>query len=178
MRRLAFALVFAAGLAVAEERVSICYNYGCLAQADIVYSGGQLEQVRRLLAAAPDAAAEREALAAIVGRLYRWAGEQSPVGADRGGDMPDDSVNGRMDCIDHARSTTRLLRMLEGRGLLRFHRVLEPARRSFLILQHFSAVVEEAGGGRFVIDSWFRDNGEPAVVLPLEKWLRGGGPSV
>ncbi len=97
---------------------------------------------------------------------------------------------------------------------------MEPARRTRLILQHFSAVIEvlsvaeridrlppgealagcnctedglvigAAGEGdgdgkattvrdeRYVVDSWFVDNGEPAVVLPLAEWLNGGGPNV
>ena len=118
-----------------------------------------------------------------------------------------------MDCIDHSTSTTRLLELVEARGGLRFHRVVEPARRTRLILQHFSAVIEvltaeeriarlppgealagcnctedgqviEAADGadrpgeRYVVDSWFVDNGEPAVVLPLAEWLKGGGPNV
>jgi hypothetical protein len=103
-----------------------------------------------------------------------------------------------MDCIDHATSTTRLLRLLEARGWLRFHRVLEPLRRTrFVVAQHFSAVVEElaaaspsqseakavkTGEGqareRFVIDSWYYDNGKPAAVLPLQQWLDGADPDV
>jgi len=33
-------------------------------------------------------------------------------------------------------------------------------------------------GERYAVDSWFVDNGEPAVVLPLAEWLNGGGPNV
>ena len=141
------------------------------------------------------------------------AGTQTPVGADRAGNFLDAEAHGRMDCIDHSTSTTRLLELVEARGGLRFHRVVEPARRTRLILQHFSAVIEvltveeriarmppgealagcnctedgqviEAADGadrpgeRYVVDSWFVDNGEPAVVLPLAEWLKGGGPNV
>ncbi|HWS12263.1 MAG TPA: hypothetical protein VN279_05670, partial [Rhodocyclaceae bacterium] len=134
-----------------------------------------------------------------VGRLYAWAGERSPVGADKGGNLPDGDTFGRMDCIDHSTSTTRLLKMVEARGWLRFHRVLDPVRRSrFLLDQHFSAAVEETGpaaavtpaagemlkvsegrpAARFAVDSWFFDNGTPAVVMPLEDWLSGDSPDV
>ena len=37
---------------------------------------------------------------------------------------------------------------------------------------------EDRPGQRYVVDSWFVDNGEPAVVLPLAEWLKGGGPNV
>jgi len=37
----------------------------------------------------------------------------------------------------------------------------------------------ERAGERYVVDSWFVDNGEPAVVLPLaEIGSNGGGPNV
>ena len=132
-----------------------------------------------------------------------------------------DLAGARCEAFDHAvqamswrgASTTRLLELVEARGGLRFHRVLAPARRTRLILQHFSAVIEvltveeritrlppgealagcnctedgqviEAADGAdrpgepYVVDSWFVDNGEPAVVLPLAEWLNGGGPNV
>ena len=37
---------------------------------------------------------------------------------------------------------------------------------------------DSPSGARFVIDSWFREHGEPAVVLPLADWLDGDGPNV
>jgi hypothetical protein len=154
-------------------------------------------------------------LAEVLGELYRLAAMQTPVGADRAGNYLDGDVEGRMDCIDHSTSTTRLLKLIETRGALRFHRVLAPERRTRFIMQHFSAVIEELApaeriarlapgtalahcnctedgliieapdgaevarpGERYAVDSWFVDNGEPAVVLPLAEWLNGGGPNV
>lgn len=214
-------------VAGADEKIGICYNYGCAAQAEIVYDERQLEEVGRLLALANSAESERALLAQGLGRLYGWAGEQSPVKNDRGGNYPDEGVEGRMDCIDHSTSTTRLLRMMERRGWLRWHRVLEARRRVRVVLfQHFSAVIEElpearratatapatvpdyvpvmlamcncaavlddiprpavqepvaesaAEPERFVVDSWFVDNGRPAVIMPLASWLQGEGPDV
>jgi len=193
--------VLTAAQAQGGAEVDICFNYGCQAQVRIRYSDAQLEAVRQMLAAAEDAGRERAALAVAIGQLYGWAGEQSAIRNDRGGDYADDAVYGRMDCIDHATSTTRLLRLLDARGWLRFHRVDEVARRwRFLIFQHFTAVVEEirppigivataaaaiptalSGGrpaARFAVDSWFYDNGMAAVVLPLDQWLDGAGPDV
>lgn len=172
-----------AGTVAADETVRICYGYGCLVQTDIRYTEGQLGTVRRLLSAAVDADSERKMLAEAIGRLYGWAGEQSAVHNDRGGNYADDNVSGKMDCIDHSTSTTRLLRLIEGRGYLRRHRVLEPEARNFagLIPAHWSAVIEEKTSGeaaRFVVDSWFVDNGQPAVILPLADWKKGAGPDV
>jgi hypothetical protein len=172
--------------APAEQRVVVCYNYGCLAQAEVVYDDQQLRELAEILAPAQDAADERAAIGVAIGRLLGWAGKQSPIFADRGGNYDDDGVDGGMDCIDHSTTTTRLLKMMAAQGLLRFHRVLEPVLRSrFLIFEHYSALIEAIDEGdaalpaserRYVVDSWFFDNGQPAVVMPLAQWQAGDYP--
>ena len=181
----AFFVGLSAGPVMADERVEICYNYGCLVRAEVVFSELRLVEIAGRLRLADSAVAERAILARVVGQLYRWAGEQSPIGADRPGNYLDFGENGMMDCIDHSESTTQLLRMLEARGLLRFHAVEPVSRRvRWVFAQHFSAVIRErseespADGARFVVDSWFGEHGDPAVVLPLEDWLDGEGPNV
>ena len=211
-------LVLAASAAQAGESATFCYDYGCNIEARVWFNDAQLAMVRDQLRGAADAGEERRQIALALGALYRWAGEQLPIHADKGGDYADDGVEGRMDCIDHATTTTRLLRLIEAHGWLRHHRVIEPARRSFLIAQHFSAVIEarvapvavrtageengycvgcnEEGGtviagsrsrraapapdpmmdARWAIDTWFRDHGAPAVVMPLATWLGGAYP--
>ncbi len=171
--------------AVSAETVRVCYNYGCLAEAEAHFDEARMTLLAAWLGAAQDAADERARLSLAVGWMLGWAGEQTPIAADRGGNFADQAAFGRMDCIDHSTTTTRLLRLLEARGWLRFHRVAEPAQRVLYLVQvHFSAQIEERavppeGGGtlaapeRHVVDSWFRDNGQPAVVMRLEEWLAG-----
>ena len=184
------AVLFFAALCVspvwADEPVSVCFNYGCLTQNEVIFSDEQLEELGLSLRRAHTSAEERALIGEAIGRLLGWAGQQSPISADRGGNYADDAVYGRMYCIDHSTTTTRLLRLLERRGLLRFHRVLEPVRRlRFLVSEHYSAQIEEIendrneenDGMRFVVDSWFFDNGHPAVVMPLESWLNGESPN-
>jgi hypothetical protein len=180
-------LLVLAGSAAANEALSVCYNYGCLSEDEVLYSDAQLLHLQELLADAHGAVHERALIGVAIGWMLGWAGQQTPISADRGGNFADDGVYGRMDCIDHSTTTTRLLRLMERRGWLRFHRVLEPAlRKHFLLFDHFSAQIEEiekvAPDGdevaRYVVDSWFFDNGLPAVVIPLENWLAGEGPDV
>jgi hypothetical protein len=197
MRWLTFCFFLSAATAAIAETaatVKVCYDYGCLVEEEVGYTAEQLADVRDLLGAAVNAAEERERVSQAVGRLLGWAGQQTPISADRGGNVADGGVYGRMDCIDHSTTTTRLLRLLENRGWLQFHRVLEPVQRiRYLVAVHFSAQIEvlapaaeraqplvaepdtAAEPVRFVIDSWFRDNGQPAVVLPLANWLDGEG---
>jgi len=167
----------------ADETVRICHGYGCEYQAPVRFTEGQLGQVRRMMFAATDAATERGVLAVAIGRLYGWGGEQSDIHNDRGGNFADDELPGKMDCIDHSNSTTRLLQLLTRRCYLRWHRVLAPEARNFagILPVHWSAVIEEKQDGEprlFAVDSWFVDNGQPAVILPLDEWKKGAGPDV
>lgn len=187
MRWLAVVLLMLAGLASADEQVLVCFNYGCAAMEPVHYREHELLAIRDLLDDAVSAAHERELLGVAIGWLLGIAGQQTPIAADRGGNYADAGVHGKMDCIDHSTTTTHLLKMIERRGWLRWHRVLAPAvRHRVLFLQHWSAVIEEEprmpmrdeepfARPRYAVDSWFRDNGQPAVVLPLESWLDGEG---
>jgi hypothetical protein len=189
MRRVIAALpLLLAGAAWADSALQVCYNYGCAVEEIVIFSDGRLAWVNEMLAAASTPEREREMLALVVGQLYAWAGEQTPIWRDRGGNLDDDQeTDGRMDCIDHSTTTTRFLEMIAARGALRFHRVLAPMRRTrWLFGQHFSAVIEELGPlrdvehpdpERYVVDSWFRDNGKPAAIMPLENWLEGEDPN-
>ena len=191
MRALFFGLAMLACSGLwASERIEVCFNYGCLNTATVTYGERQLAEVRDLLDDAVDAAHERELIAVVIGRLLGWAGKQSPIGADRGGNYADDGVYGRMDCIDHATTTTRLLRLLADKGWLHWHRVLAPEVRTRLVIfDHWTAVIEEEPKApyrdehplsrkRYAVDSWFYDNGHPAVVMPLDEWLDWEEPNV
>ena len=173
------ALVLPARSAHAEV-VTICYNYGCYARAPGDYSDAQLERLHQALAAAADAKAEREAISAVIGRMYAIAGEQTPVWRDKGGNYADAGENGKMDCIDHSTNTSAFLRLLEARGWLRFHDVLQPImRRRFFFAVHWAARIRERETQSvYVVDSWFFDNGHPALVLPVKDWLAGKTPHV
>lgn len=188
MKWLGVLLVLCSLTAGAGEKVAVCFNYGCLNTATVVFSKAQLAEVQGLLDDATDAAHERELVAVVIGRLLGWAGKQTPIWADRGGNFADEGIHGKMDCIDHSTTTTRLLLMLERRGGLRWHKVLEPeVRTRFLFFQHWTAVIEEEAKApfrdehpftsvRYAVDSWFYDNGKPAVVMPLDHWLDWEGP--
>lgn len=171
------ALVGAAQAARADE-VAICYNYGCYAKAQVVFDEQRLESLHQLLAPAGDARAEREAISLAIGRMYAIAGEQTPVWRDKGGDYADEGVDGKMDCVDHSTNTDNFLRLLQARGWLRFHEVLEPLRRiRFIVAVHWTARIRDRGTQQvYAVDSWYFDNGHPAAVLAIEDWFAGKLP--
>lgn len=166
----------------AEVKVPVCFNYGCSERVMVRFTDADMLGVREVMLGAGSAVEERKAIPAALVLLYRAAGQQTPIHADRGGNLLDAGVQGRMDCIDHSTTTTSFLDLIASRELLRFHRVREPARRARFFSQHFSAVIEVVGeaeerGGSYAVDSWFVDHGQPALMIPLDEWLGGGGPN-
>jgi len=156
-------------------RLMVCYDYGCKAQDEVVFEDALFDEVEEMLQTAVDARSERFAISAAVARMYVEAGKQTPIWRDHGGDSADEGI-GSMDCIDHAANTTTFLKLLEARGLLRFHDVGLAVKRGFFA-EHWAALINERkGGAHYTVDSWFYDFGMPAVVTPLPDWLDGLRP--
>lgn len=179
MRAWLILVMLSFGLTAQADEVSICYNYDCAVTAKVNLLVNELSAARRLLLRAMDAAEEREAISLVIGLFEVAAGRQTPTWADKGRNVNDDGVDGRMDCIDEAANATAYLRLLEGRNWLKFHRVLEPLKRApLLVNDHWAArIVEKKTGQEFAVDSWFFDNGQPAFVVPLDEWLAGAEPN-
>lgn len=164
--------------AAAADELSVCYNYSCREQALVTFKLRELKTLKSILKASSDAAAERAAIARALGQMRVFAGEQSPTYRDKGENIYDDELDGRMDCIDHASNSTTYLRLLVKRGWLKHHRVIEPVMRAPLFLDvHWAAAIEEnLTGAKFAVDSWFFDHGAPADIFPLDAWLAGARP--
>lgn len=172
-------LLLCSGLAAQADEVSICYNYDCAVTARVNLRVNELHAARRLLLQATDAVEEREAISLVIGLFEVAAGLQTPTWADKGRNVNDDGVDGRMDCIDESANATSYLRLLESKGWLKSHLVLEPLKRAPRLLDdHWAARIAEKETGReFAVDSWFLDNGQPAFVVPLEEWRNGAEPN-
>lgn len=192
MRRGARCLAFAAlaaivGAAPAEDligtdeqvaRIDVCYDFGCASRKRVYIFDTEWQPVAALLRGSTSAADERARLARALGLMEDLVGEVTPTGADRAGNAHEGGGDsGQMDCVDESTNATTYLDLFAAQHLLRFHRVRERVYRAPLLIdQHWAAQVEETGSGRrFAVDSWFRDNGEPALVLPLGDWEQGVG---
>jgi hypothetical protein len=168
--------LLAAASARAEE-VPVCFNYGCKDVATVSFGLSELGEIKRLFAEAASPQAEREAIARAMGTLYFHAALQTPTWRDRGGNIDDDELDGRMDCIDHSTNTTSYLALLQRTGLLRFHVVTGRVQRGRFLAIHWGAgIAEKATEARWIVDTWFLDPGSPATIYPLDEWLEGARP--
>ena len=90
-----------------------------------------------------------------------------------------------MDCIDESINTTLYLVLFQKYGLMRVHMIEDRVTRGWFIggWPHTTAVISEIPGSMgkgssksWAVNSWFMDNGEAPLILPLDKWKSGWQP--
>jgi len=157
-----------------------CLDYHCDRTRRIDLDAADWAPVRRLFEGVTDAPGEREAIAATIARLEDTVGRITGSWRDLAGNRAGIDQPGQLDCIAESINTTTYLRLLAEDGLLRHHRVEPRAKRTrWLVWNHWTAVVRESASGQaYAVDSWYRDNGEPPHVLPIDAWRRGAGLEV
>lgn len=160
---------------------SVCYRHGCTGVTTINLGPGAWQKIVQIFAApAASAATERARIAQAVALLERLVGPLSGTANDRGGNLAGMWHGGnQMDCIDESTNTTTYLTLLQQAGLLAWHRVEGRSTRGFIIFgwPHTTAVISEIRSEkRWVVDSWFHDNGTPPEIVPLDEWKAGWSP--
>jgi hypothetical protein len=158
----------------------VCHGYGCAWRDYVTLSESEWQEVRAGMAPpAANAAAERMQIADTIGLIERIVGAKLGTAEDRAGTPFNWGDPKQLDCVDESINTSTYLHLLGNAGLLRYHTVRDPRRRTgFLRLsQHYTAVIEDNRTRRqYAIDSWFNENGQPAEVVELDRWLAGWSP--
>ncbi len=161
------------------ERVSfpVCYDFTCRTQETVTLSEGHWNSVAILFAARPASAREeRLAIQKAIARMEQLVGFHTPTYRDlprnyTGEDDAVASLPGQMDCVDESINTNTYLEVFQQQGLLAHHRVVPRAYRRALLNQHWAGQVEElAGGDRYVVDSWFLENGRQPYIVHSDDW--------
>lgn len=161
---------------------SVCSQHDCRTRVPVSLdppSWARIEQLFR--PPAGSAAEERARVAEAIGLMERLVADAADTHHDKGGDFNGFGEPGsQLDCVDESVNTTTYLTLFQQQGLLRWHRVVHRATRGYLIFggwPHYTAVIEDRGTARaWVVDSWFRDNGAAADVLPVAEWREGWYP--
>lgn len=160
------------------ERFNICHAHGCTQTSAVSLTAAQWAQVRSVFNGTADAADERQRLRAAIALLERWAGKQTGTDRDIGGSFPGFGRGGQMDCIDEMVNTATYIRMMERDGLLAHHRLDSHEYLGFFetaFWPHAAVAIRQIGSGeRFIVDSWWLDNGAPPYVVAYDEWWEGG----
>lgn len=202
MRRWYFSLIFLLSAAVAHAdgeaigRVlqqqptlagfDMCHSGGCADISRVSLSAEEWQQVIHAFDPRPQTAeAERNCIANAIGVMEQIVGAKTATNTDHGGTFGNFAVAGQLDCNDEATNSTTYMKLMMQAGLIRFHEIMDTKTRGYFFYHgwpHTTAVIREKKSGQhsdqdYAVDSWFYDNGTPAVILPLDVWKSGWKPS-
>jgi len=164
------------------ENVRHCRGYGCKYIVNVAMSERDWHKIRLAFRPkAKNAAAERKQIARAIALFEQTVGPLAGTQYDERGTFRK-TGDYQLDCVDESTNTTTYLAVLENAKLLKFHTVAGPIIRMPIIhagrWPHQTAVVTETKTGTlYAIDSWFRDNGTPADIIPLKEWKEGWKPA-
>ncbi len=159
---------------VGIDQLPVCMNFSCRRKEIVELSHEDWESIANWLKQpAPDAAAERNNIKQAIGWMEVVVGRYTPTHLDVGGDLQNGKVTfpGQLDCIDESLNTTTYLKLFEQNNLLKYHTVIERAYRRSIFDQHWAGQLQTLEGGeRWVVDSWFQDNGYLPYIQRSEEW--------
>jgi len=158
------------------QAITVCYDFSCKNMQLVRLNKSHWERVAGLFYLNGSAQEERQRIKQAIAMLESIVGQYAPTYRDVGMNWPYENeelgnMPGQMDCIDESINTTTYLRLMETHGLIKYHKVLGRAYRKTLFNQHWAAeIVEMLDGQVYVVDSWFKDNGELPYLVKSEVW--------
>lgn len=165
--------------AAQTDSIPHCRGYGCKFVERFAMSEQDWKPFDKMFPA-KSARDEREKIAYAVGMFEEISGQRTGTAVDRAGTFLK-LGDYQMDCVDESSNTSFYITAMARRGLVRFHKIEAPDIRLPISggggWVHQTAVMTEiATGDKFAVDSWFKDNGHPAYVVPLRAWKTGWRP--
>lgn len=167
---------------VKPDSFTICHGYSCTYKSKAGFDEKQWKSIKAVFTKKPskNAKTERSKIAEAIAKMEVYTGQKTGTSEDlpMAGAFKESGL--QMDCIDETVNTTQYLRMLHKAGLLKFYEPAEPTHRGYLIdgrWPHNTAVVREVKtGDLWVVDSFYRANGEEPYIVPRADWLAGWRP--
>lgn len=158
----------------------ICYNGTCEELAQVSLKKEQWQEIKDIfLTPSSDAEEEREKIKLAIALMEDMVGKLTGTYVDKAMTFEYMGLEGQLDCIDESINTTIYLTMMLNDGLLKWHSIEDRETRGFFIFgwPHTTAVISDnQSKEKYVVDSWFGDNGEQPHIVPLEIWSDGWKP--
>jgi hypothetical protein len=153
----------------------VCFNWSCKSRQRITMTAADMAEVSKQMALCPGNSLHDRLQRLRIGiwQMEVLAEKYQPLFAnDEAVNDRDQTLNGRMDCVDNASNTTSYLNVLHELGLLPGWSMEEPRiRHRFSELVHWTAVVTDSrDAGSWSVDAWLRPNGHLPFVMPLKDW--------
>lgn len=160
-----------------------CHGYGCTSKTKTGFTAVEWKTLGLVFAKNPAKTpeAERSKIAKAIALMETMIGDKTGTFEDLGEAVTLKSSTYQMDCIDETINTTHYITFLQQAGWLKFYETAKPTHRGYFIdgrWPHNTAEIREIKtGDLYVVDAFYRDNGEEPYVLPRDAWLSGWRPS-
>ncbi|MEK1888026.1 MAG: hypothetical protein AAAB35_10735 [Phyllobacterium sp.] len=178
LKYLLFALICSPISVAQAQTFSVCHGYGCYFKTKVTLTGADRSRIASIMAAGSNSPeAERAAIRGAVQVFERRNTRVIGVVDRPKMDFGKGRERGQMDCVDESTNTDHFLRYLQDAGPLRFHTVVRRVSRGSFIdgrYPHFTAVLKDASGTLWVVDSWYEPGGGPPDVMTLAEWKSRG----
>jgi len=168
------------------DRVLVCSQHGCKKISQVSIDKATWGEITsRFNTPNLAAATERALLAEYIADVEKVMGRKTHTNFDVGGTFnayftKQNIDSNQMDCIDESTNTLSYLKMLEVEHKIKSHEIVGLVSRGGLLAgyPHTAVLIEEFGSNeKYVVDSWFYNNGRPAVILPYKTWKIGWIPN-
>lgn len=158
----------------ALESFPHCRSYGCKKIDIVSLSEDEQSHIHTLFQTNDTPEQERDNIRNTIAYLETTIGAKTGTSVDVGGTYVQ-LGHMQQDCIDESTNTTTYLLLLEQMDLLKFHDVnaltSRPPLFSGWLGPHRSAVIhDKTTHTKYVVDSWFFDNGVPPKIMKLDHW--------
>lgn len=167
---------------VSPESFSLCHGYSCTHKSAAGFTPKEWKSIAAIFKTKPakDAKAERSKIGRAIAKMESYSGSKTQTAQDLPMAVGFKENIYQLDCIDETVNTTHYIQMLQQAGLIRYHEIADPTHRGYFIdgrWPHNTAVVrEKTDGALWVVDSFYRANGEEPYILPRSEWLAGWKP--
>ena len=160
------------------NEVTVCHGYGCRIKTPFQVNSDDIQRFQTIMSEFDGSAEEElQGVQKVVSYMEQRVGKVLGTDKDRA-KIETSGINDptQQDCIDEATNTTSYLLVLESHGLLKYHNVRRPEVRGYWVdgkWPHWTAVLQNQDNQEeWAVDTWFRDNGVPPVVIPLKDWYK------
>lgn len=161
----------------------LCHGYSCTKKSQAGFSNAEWKAIMAIFSKNPakDAGAERSKIGRAIALMEQYSGARTGTDDDDAEAIGIKRNLKQLDCIDETVNTTMYVEFLQKADALTFHEIAPPTHRGYLIdgkWPHNTAVIrEKADGALFVVDSFYRKNGEEPYIMPRGQWLAGWKPA-
>lgn len=163
-----------------RDNFVVCHGFSCRYTERVNLTESEWSEVLAMFEPESNSAQEeRDRIRTAVARLEQILGPKSGTELDRRR-APNTGKRGQQDCIDESVNTMTYLTFLDRDGKLKYHDIGRAETRGKIIDGHWpsntATITEKATGDRYVVDSFFHQNGELPEIVALSFWMTGWRP--